>query len=363
MSVLPSSDVLLLGPGPSPVSSRVREALGAPMRSHLDPEFMAVLDDTRERLARACRAPKGALVSAVSGTGTAGMEAVVANLAEPGTCALVVVTGYFGERLAQMFERYGAAVERLQVEWGKAVDPAAVTFALRDGQFDVVALVHVETSTGVVNPVAEVAAIAHAHEALCVVDAVTSLGAMPLDAAAWGVDALYSCSQKGLGAPSGLAPVMFAPRAIAQRVKCRSFYFDIELLEAYWVGRKYHHTMSSPLLCALNAALEDVDAEGLEPRWARHQRHHEQLVAGLAARGWSLLPDAAARSWSLNAIRVPSGADDAAVRRRLLAEHRIEIGAGLGPLAGKVWRVGLMGAGSTAEHVTRLLTALDTVAR
>ena len=157
MSLLPSSDVLLLGPGPSPVSARVRAALGAPMRSHLDPEFMALLDDTRERLARACRAPKGALVSAVSGTGTAGMEAVVANVTEPGTCALVVVTGYFGERLAQMFERYGAAVERLQVEWGQAVDPAAVTFAMRDGQFDVVALVHVETSTGVVNPVAEVA--------------------------------------------------------------------------------------------------------------------------------------------------------------------------------------------------------------
>ena len=363
MSVLPSSDVLLLGPGPSPVSPRVRAALGAPVRSHLDPEFMAVLDDTRARLARVFRAPAGALVSAISGTGTSGMEAVVANLTEPGACVLVIVTGYFGERLAEMFERYGAAVERLRVEWGQAVDPAAVDFAMRDGQFDIVALVHVETSTGVVNPAQEVTAVAHKHGALCVLDAVTSLGAMPLDATAWGVDAVYSCSQKGLGAPSGLAPVMFAPSAITHRVKCRSFYFDIELLEAYWVSRKYHHTMSSPLLFALHAALDEIDAEGLEARWSRHQTNHARFAAEAAQRGWSLLPDPAVRAWSLNALRIPQGADDAGVRKRLLAEHAIEVGAGLGPLAGKVWRVGLMGAGSTADNVTRLFSALDTVAR
>ena len=186
---------------------------------------------------------------------------------------------------------------------------------------------------------------------------------MPLDAAAWGVDALYSCSQKGLGAPSGLAPVMFAPSAIVHRVRCRSFYFDIELLEAYWVSRKYHHTMSSPLLCALHAALGEIDAEGLDTRWARHERHHRQLATALASRGWSFLPDAASRAWSLNAVRVPDGVDDANVRRRLLTEHRIEIGAGLGPLAGQIWRIGLMGAGSTAENVSTLMTALDEVAR
>lgn len=363
MSVLPSSEVLLLGPGPSPVSPRVREALSAPSRSHLDPEFMAVLDDVRAQLGRVFRAPAGSLSSAVSGTGTSGMETVVANLTEPGMCVLVIVTGYFGERLAQMFERYGAAVERLQVEWGRAVDPAAVAHAMHDGQFSHVGLVHVETSTGVVNPVAEIAAIAHANDALLVLDAVTSLGAMPLDAAASGVDAAYSCSQKGLGAPSGLAPVMFAPSALARRVRCRSFYFDVDLLEAYWVGRKYHHTMSSPLLFALHTALSETETEGLDARWQRHERHHQRLVAGLDARGWSLLPEPAARAWSLNAVRIPAGVDDAAVRRRLLAEHRIEIGAGLGPLAGKVWRVGVMGAGSTAENVDAVLTALDKVTR
>ena len=363
MSQLPSKEVLLLGPGPSPVSVRVRDALGAPTRSHLDPEFMAILDDVRRRLTRVFAAPDGAITSAVSGTGTAGMETVVANLTEPGMCALVVVTGYFGERLAQMLERYGAAVERLQVEWGCAVDPAAVAHALRDGQFDLVGLVHVETSTGVVNPVAEIAALAHQHDALLMLDAVTSLGAMPLNVTASGVDAAYSCSQKGLGAPSGLAPVMFAPSALARRVRCQSFYFDLDLLEAYWVGRKYHHTMSAPLLFALQTALGETEDEGLETRWHRHEQHHQRFAAGLEKRGWSLLPERSARAWSLNAVRIPAGVDEALVRRRLLAEHRIEIGAGLGPLAGKVWRVGLMGAGSTAANVDTLLSALDEVTR
>lgn len=360
---LPTSDVLLLGPGPSPVSDAVRAALGAPSRSHLDPEFMAVLDDVRARLARVLGAADGSIVGPISGTGTAGMEAVVANLAEPGTRALVIVTGYFGDRLAQMFERCGASVERLAVEWGRAVDPAQVTTALAGTRADVVAVVHVETSTGVVNPIREIAAIARAHDALCVVDAVTSVGAMPFDAAADGVDACYSCSQKGLGAPSGLAPVLFGPRALARRVKCRSFYFDLELIDAYWSGRKYHHTMSAPLLWSLAAALGEVESEGLVARWARHQSNHSRFASGLAAIGWSLLPAPAERSWSLNAVRVPAGVDDGAVRKRLLAERRIEIGAGLGPLAGKVFRIGLMGAGSTAKNVDELLAALPEVSR
>lgn len=363
MTSLPTTDILLLGPGPSPVSPAVRAALGAPSRSHLDPEFMAVLDDTRARLARVFKAPDGALVSAISGTGTAGMEAVVANLTEPGMCVLVVVTGYFGERLAQMFERYGAAVERLQVPWGRAVDPAEVARRMIDGQFAIVGVVHVETSTGVVNPIAGIAAVARQYDALCIVDAVTSLGAMPFDAAADGIDAAYSCSQKGVGAPSGLAPVMFGPRARSRRVRCRSFYLDLDLLAAYWLDRKYHHTMSSPLLFALHAALGEVEAEGLDARWHRHQAHHDRFVAGLSARGWALLPEPAARSWSLNAVVVPGGIDEAAVRRRLLTNARIEIGAGLGPLAGKIWRVGLMGAGSTAANVDAVLAGLANAAR
>jgi alanine-glyoxylate transaminase/serine-glyoxylate transaminase/serine-pyruvate transaminase len=356
--MLPSSEILLLGPGPSPVSPRVREALSAPARSHLDGEFMAILDDTRDRLSRVFKAGPGALTGVISGTGTSGMEAVVANVTENGMMVLVVVTGYFGDRLAQMFERYGAAVERVTAEWGRAVDPAAVDEALSDDRFDIVAMVHVETSTGVVNPVADVAAVARKHDALFVLDAVTSLAAMPLNVAEDDIDAAYSCSQKGLGAPSGLAPVMFSKRAIERRVKSRSFYFDLPLLEAYWVGRKYHHTMSAPLLYALHTALLEVEEEGLDARFARHRSNHERFVAGLETKGFSLLPPAAERSWSLNAVRVPDGfSDEAAFRKQLLTEHRIEIGAGLGPLAGKVFRVGLMGAGSTAANVEKLLAA------
>jgi alanine-glyoxylate transaminase/serine-glyoxylate transaminase/serine-pyruvate transaminase len=358
MVTLPTTDRLLLGPGPSPVSTRVQAALGAPPRSHLDPELMALLDDIRARLARVFRAPEGAVTLATSGTGTSGMEAVVANLTAPGTRALAIVTGYFGDRLAQMLTRYGADVTRLDVEWGRAVDPAAVARALGAGRFDLVALVHAETSTGVGNPVAEVAKLARAHDALTIVDAVTSLGAMPLDVAAWGVDACYSCSQKGLGAPSGLAPVTFAPRALARRVPCRSFYLDLALLEDYWLRRKYHHTISAPLVYALFTALAEVEEEGLDARWQRHERTHLALVAALDGGGLSLLPPAGERLWSLNAVRVPAGVDEAAVRRHLLERRGIEIGAGLGPLAGKIWRIGLMGSGSTAANVERVTAAL-----
>jgi alanine-glyoxylate transaminase / serine-glyoxylate transaminase / serine-pyruvate transaminase len=336
----------------------VLAALGAPPRSHLDPELVGILDDIRARLGRVFRAPEGSLVLATSGTGTSGMEAIVANLTAPGRRALAIVTGYFGDRLAQILTRYGAEVTRLDVEWGRAVDPAAVARALQGARFDLVAVVHAETSTGVLNPVAEVAALARAHDALTIVDAVTSLGAMPLDVAAWGIDACYSCSQKGLGAPSGLSPIVLGPRALARRVPCRSFYLDFTLLEDYWLRRKYHHTISAPLVYALDTALAEVEEEGLTPRWQRHERTHLALVEQLDAVGVSLLPPPAERLWSLNAARVPAGVDEAGVRRRLLDEHGIEIGAGLGPLAGKIWRIGLMGSGSTLANVDRVTTAL-----
>lgn len=360
---IPQSDILLLGPGPSPVSANVRAALSAPSRSHLDPEFMAALDDVRAKLTRVFGAPTGSIAAPISGTGTAGMETVVANLVEPGKRALVVVTGYFGDRLAQMFERYGATATRFDVEWGRAVDPERVAEALAKARFDIVAAIHVETSTGVVNPIREIGALARRHDALFVVDAVTSIGAMPFNAAEDQVDACYTCSQKGLGAPSGLAPVLFTPRALARKVKCRSFYFDLDLLDAYWSGRKYHHTMSAPLLWALHAALSEVETEGLGVRHQRHFANHRLLASGLEAMGWSLLPAAPDRAWSLNAVNVPAGVDDAAVRKALLTQKRIEIGAGLGPLAGKIFRVGLMGAGSTQENVDLVLSALDEVSR
>ena len=286
------------------------------------------------------------------------MEAVVANLTKPGSRALVVVTGYFGARLAEMLSRYGAEITRLDVEWGRAVDPALVERALGAGRFDLVAVVHAETSTGVLNPVRDVARLARAHDALTIVDAVTSLGAMPLDAGAWQIDACYSCSQKGLGAPSGLSPVVFSPRALERRVTCRSFYFDLSLIEDYWLRRKYHHTISAPLVYALSAALDEVLEEGLEPRWQRHERIHQALSSSMKPLGLSFLPPDGERLWSLNAVRVPAGVDEAAVRACLLQRHHIEIGAGLGPLAGKIWRIGLMGSGATDSSVERVSRAL-----
>jgi alanine-glyoxylate transaminase/serine-glyoxylate transaminase/serine-pyruvate transaminase len=354
---------LLLGPGPSPVSPRVMQAMGAPVISHLDPAMMSLLDDLRERLASAFGAGDGALSLAISGTGTSGMEAAVANLTKPGARALVVVTGYFGDRLAQMLERYGATVSRVQVEWGRACDPAQVERALSATPAEIVAVVHGETSTGVVNPIEEIIAIARKHDTLTIVDAVTTLGGVPLMSGAWGADACYSCTQKGLGAPSGLAPITFSPRALAARTASRSFYLDLALLEDYWVRRKYHHTISAPLIYALHEALVAVQEEGLEARWARHRRHHTALAAGLEALGVSLLPPEAERLWTLNAVRVPDGVDEAAVRKRLLDEFGIEVGAGLGPLAGKIWRVGLMGAGSTLPNILLFLSAFERVLR
>ncbi len=359
MNLLPDVDRVLLGPGPSLTAPRVMRAMAAPTVSHLDPLMIRLLDDVRARLLRTFRAPEGSFALAVSGTGTSGMETAVANLVKDGTRAIVVVSGYFGDRLAQMCERYGATVRRLDVEWGKACDPDALRQALRAAPADVVAMVHAETSTGVVNPVREMAAIAREQGALTIVDAVTSFGGVPLDVGAWGIDACYSCTQKCLGGPSGLAPVVFGPGALAKRVKCRSFYFDLSLLEDYWLRRKYHHTMSSTLVYAIAEALAIVEEEGLDARWARHERNHRALVASLAELGLSLLPAEQDRLWTLNTVRVPDGVDEAAVRVHLLDQFNIEIGAGLGPLAGKIWRVGLMGASSSPRLIILLRGALE----
>ena len=357
--MLPSTERFLFGPGPSLVTPRVMRALAAPVLGHLDPQFVAIMDDVRARLARVFRAPEGSLVLAVSGTGTSGMEAAVANLVEPGRRALVVVTGYFGERLVDMCGRYGADVVRVDGEWGRAIDPAAVEARLRDGRFDLVAVVHAETSTGVENPVAQIAALARAHGALTLADMVTSLGGQKADMAAWGVDACYSGTQKCIGAPSGLAPIAFAPAALEKRVACRSFYLDLGLLEDYWVKRKYHHTMSASLIYALNEALAAIEEEGLETRWARHELAHAMFASAVDAMGLGLLPPAGQRLRTLNATRIPSGVDDAAVRKELRETFNIEIGAGMGPLAGKIWRIGLMGAGATPTHVLLLVSALE----
>lgn len=359
--MLPTSERLLLGPGPSPVSPRVMAALGAPPRSHLDPELVALLDDIRARLARVFQAGPGAATFAVSGTGTLAMEAAVANVTAPGARALVVVTGYFGDRLAAILARYGADVARLEVEWGRAADPELVGRALSTRPAGIVAMVHVETSTGVVNPVESIARVAREHDALTIVDAVTSLGAMPVDVAGWDLDVCYSCSQKGLGAPSGLSPITFSARALERRVPCRSFSLDLDLLRAFWIDRKYHHTISAPLVYTLAVALAELEEEGLAARWQRHHRVHREFAGALDAAGFALLPPEPERAWSLNAVRVPNEIDESAVRRELLSRHNMEIGAGLGPLAGKIWRVGLMGSGATTENAARAAEALADV--
>jgi alanine-glyoxylate transaminase/serine-glyoxylate transaminase/serine-pyruvate transaminase len=356
---LPSTERILLGPGPSLIAPRVMRAMAAPVLSHLDPDFVPLLDDVRLSLRRLFKADEQSLTIATSGTGTSAMEAAVANVVSEGTRAIVVVSGYFGDRLVQIMERYGATVRRIDVEWGRAVDPSLLRAELRKGGADVVGVIHAETSTGVINPVKELAAIAREHGALTIVDMVTSLGGHPVDLAGWGVDIAYSCSQKCIGAPSGMSPVAYSGAARAKMVKCRSFYLDLKLLEDYWQGRKYHHTLSTTLIYALREALLMAEEEGLEARYARHERHHHALAAGIEAMGLSLLPPPAERLWTLNTVRVPAGVDELAVRKTLLGTFNLEVGAGLGPLAGKIWRVGLMGASSTPQTLLQFLAALE----
>lgn len=361
MIPLPSTERILLGPGPSMIAPRVMRAMAAPMLSHLDPDLLTMMDEMRGQLARTFKAADGAFAFAVSGTGTSGLETAVANLVDSRSRVLAVVTGYFGDRLAQVCTRYGGQVRRLDVEWGRACDPEDVRAALMVENADVVCVVHAETSTGVCNPVEAIAKIAHERGALTIVDAVTSFGGHPLDVDGWCIDAAYSCTQKCIGAPSGLAPVVFSPRALDRRVACRSFYLDLALLEDYWLRRKYHHTMSASLIYALREALAAVEEEGLEARWQRHRRHHLALAAGLGAMGLGLLPPEGERLWTLNAVRVPEGVNEGAVRKQLLERFNMEIGAGLGPLAGRIWRVGLMGASSTPQMILVFLGALEDV--
>jgi alanine-glyoxylate transaminase / serine-glyoxylate transaminase / serine-pyruvate transaminase len=356
---LPSTERILLGPGPSLIPPRVMRAMAAPVLSHLDPDFVPMLDEVRASLQRVFRADSKAFTIATSGTGSSAMEAAVANAVADGSRGVVIVTGYFGDRLAQMFQRYGSKVRRIDVEWGRAVDPQRLRDELKREGADVIGMVHAETSTGVRNPIKELAAVAREHGALTVVDMVTSLGGHEVDLAGWGVDIAYSCTQKCIGAPSGLAPIAVSGSARERLVPCRSFYLDLKLLEDYWVGRKYHHTMSSTLIYALREALLMVEEEGLAARQSRHERNHQALVAGVEAMGLSLLPSEAESLWTLNAVKMPAGVDEAAVRRTMLTTYNIEVGAGLGPLAGKIWRVGLMGASSTPQTLLQFLAAFE----
>ncbi len=363
MTELSATERILLGPGPSMVPPRVMRALSTPVLSHLDPDLMSMMDDLRGQLGRTFRAPEGSFAFAVSGTGTSAMETAVANMVTGGTRVLSLVGGYFAERLVQMCQRYGGQVTRLDYEWGRACDPDAVRRALKAQAADVITVVHAETSTGVLNPIEAIASVAREHGGITIVDAVTSLGGHPLDVGAWGIGVCYSCAQKCIGAPSGIAPIVFTPAALSKRVRSPSFYFDLGLLEDYWLRRKYHHTICASLVYALRESLTMVEEEGLEARWERHRRHHLALTEALSAMGLGLLPPPSDRLWTLNAVRVPEGVDEASVRKQMLTRFNIEIGAGLGPLAGRIWRVGLMGASSTEQIILLFLEAFEQVLR
>lgn len=356
---------LLLGPGPSDVSAEVRAALARPLVGHLDPAFLALLDDVQARL-RAVFRTAAPLVLPISGTGSAGMEACLVNLLEPDDSLLVGVNGVFGERMCAIGERCGAKVLRVEAEMGEIVPPERFAAEIAARRPKVVALVHAETSTGVAQPVVEVARAAREAGALVVLDCVTSLSGMDVRLDDWGIDAAYSGTQKCLACPPGLSPLAFGPRALERlerrKQPVQSWYLDLSLIGRYFGEKRvYHHTAPISMIYALHAALARVLDEGLEARFARHRAAHERLVAGLEPLGFRMQVAPAHRLPMLNAV-VPPYADEAAVRRRLLDEHGIEVGGGLGKLAGQIWRIGLMGENARTEVVDRLLAALRALA-
>lgn len=357
----------LMGPGPSDVSPRVMRALAAPVLGHLDPQYLALMDRIRGQLRQLFRTQNEATL-ALPGTGSSGMEACLVNLLEPGQTAVIGVAGYFGERLAEVARRVAARVVTVTAEWGAIVEPRELIAAIERERPQVVGLVHAETSTGVCQPVEAVAAAARQAGALTVVDTVTSLGVLAVNVDDWGIDAAYACSQKGLGCPPGLAPVTFSPRALARiaqrKTPVSSFYLDMTLLERYWGSERiYHHTAPCSLFYALHEGLNIVLGEGLEARFARHREQHAALKQGLIELGLTLIAPPAHQLPNLHAVRIPPGVDDLALRRALLAEYGIEIGGGLGPLKGQIWRIGLMGECADRNHVELLLAALRRLLR
>ena len=365
-------ETLLMGPGPSMVSPAVYRAIAQPTIGHLDPAFIGLMDAVQEDL-RSLLNTGNALTLPISGTGSAGMETCFVNLLEQGDRVMILSNGVFGTRMADVAGRLGAEVESMEFEWGTPVDPQLVASHLRENQYDLIAVVHAETSTGVLNPVEEIGKLVRENGALFLVDSVTGLGGMPVHLDQWGVDGFYSGTQKCLSCPPGLSPVSFSARA-AEKIESRqsrvpNWYLDLNLICGYWAGeagtknskRAYHHTAPINMNYALYAALREVLIEGTDAVFDRHLAAHRQLVEGLENRGLSMLVKSPHRLPMLNAVKVPQGVDEAAVRSKLLDEHAIEIGAGLGPLAGKIWRIGLMGHTARPANVERLLTALDQV--
>lgn len=352
----------LLGPGPSPVHPRVLQALSLPVVGHLDPKFLEIMDQSMAML-REVFQTKNRLALPMSGTGSAGMETCFVNLLEPGDAVLIGVNGVFGTRMVDVAQRCGAQADTVDAEWGTALDAQQFKTALAKKKYKVAAVVHAETSTGVLQPLDDIAKVVRESGALLLVDAVTSLGGAPVRVDELGIDACYSGTQKCLGCPPGLSPVTFSERAVevirARKTKVQSWYLDLSMIEKYWGSeRVYHHTAPISMNYALHEALRIVLEEGLDKAWQRHRATHETFIREM--RKLEIEPAVAEpiRAPMINAIKIPEGADDAKVRTRLYDEYNIEIGAGLGPLKGKIWRVGLMGHGSRPENVETLSKAL-----
>ncbi len=354
---------LLMGPGPSPVHPRVLAALATGTIGHLDPYYLSLMSDM-QRMLRDVMRTENEMTLAISATGSAGMEAAVHNLVEPDDAVLVCVAGVFGMRMAEVAMRAGAKVTRIELPWGEVFTADEVKSAVTQSKAKIVGIVMAETSTGAAQPIAEIARVVHDAGALLIVDAVTALGGMSVETDGWQLDAVYSCSQKCLGCPPGLAPLSLSGRAMekirARKSPVRSWYLDVTLLSQYWgEQRVYHHTAPVNMTYALYEGLRMIGEEGLENRFERHRLNHAALSAGLAALGVEQAVAAANRLPMMAAVKIPDGIDDATIRRQLLERFDIEIAGGLGALKGKAWRIGIMGHGSRRENVLLLLSALE----
>ncbi len=355
---------ILLGPGPSIANPRVLKAMTTPMLGYLDTDFVEVMNDT-VALLRQVYGTQNTITFPVSGTGTAGMETALTNVIEHGDNVIVGINGYFGNRIADIAERCGATVTSVNTEWGDIIKPQQIADSCEQVSPKLVAVVHAETSTGVLQPLDEIIEIAHQHDALLLADCVTSLGGYPVELDARGIDIAYSCTQKCLAGPPGLSPISFSDRAVDvirnRKTKIQSFYMDVTLLEEYWSGttRKYHHTVSMSMIYALREALRVVLEEGESARYQRHKRNAQALIAGAEAIGLEPAAVENHRAPMLTTLRIPDGIDDGTVRKRLIQDFGIEIGGGLGIFAGKAWRIGLMGDAANEQNVLLVLNAIE----